>query len=162
MTEVVNATVPVSATEKPFVPQSPIVFYGGSPAKGLNGRERAALLKVINKTRSGEKTYAIEVTYKRISDGAPRQEGVDFQAPSGVAHNVHQGTVLNARMTQEGNYILLIDDTLRRNLGQTGFTSLRLDGLRSLKVQAETDGPLPKPKGTPRVSSLDKDLIDII
>src|SRR5277367_1011052 len=142
MTEAATATAPVSATEKPFVPQSRVVFATGNPAKGLKGNERAQLLKIINRTRSGEKTYVIEVTYQRVSHGAPRIAGEDFQAPSGVAHNVHQGTVLNARETQEGNWILLIDDTLRRNAGQTGFTSLRLDGLRSLVEQKSVPGPL--------------------
>lgn len=161
MTEAAIATAPVSATAKPFVPQSPVVFHAGNPAKGLNSKARAKLLKIINKTRTGEKKYVIEVTYKRISHGAPRISGQDFQAPSGVAHNVHQGTVLNARETQEGNWILLIDDTLRRNAGQTGYTSLRLDGLRSLVEQTSVPGPLPKPEGRSRRRS-DAELIDII
>lgn len=161
MTEAATATAPVSATEKPFVPQSPVIFVNGNPAKGLKGNERAQLLMIINKTRSGEKTYVIEVTYQRVSRGAPRIAGEDFQAPSGVAHNIHQGTVLNARETQEGNWILLIDDNLRRNAGEIGFTSLRLDGLRKLTLQATKPGPLPKPEGNaPRRS--DADLIDIL
>lgn len=154
MTEAATATAPVSATAKPFTPQSRVVFTNGNPAKGLKGNERAKLLKIINQTRSGQKTFVIEVTYKRISHGAPRLNGPDYQAPSGVAHNVHQGMVLNARETQEGNWILLIDDNLRRNAGQSGFTSLRLDGLRSIKEQTALPGPLARRS--------DAELIDII
>lgn len=138
----VNAPKLFPKVEKIFRPQPPVVFPNGNPATKLKPRERAVLMKVINRTRSGEKTYQVELSYVRQTDAEPRIEPEDFQIPSGVSYNVHMGTVIKAQLSQRGDFFLTLADALRQNRGETGFTSLRLAGLRSFRIVTEDPGPL--------------------
>jgi hypothetical protein len=147
---------------RPFVPhQGKVVFSNGNPAKGINSRSRAKLLKVINETRTGAKLFTIDVAYECVTESPRRHIPADYQAPPTVSKKLHSGVVVNARETQAGNWILVLKDTMRSDRGEAGYTSLRLDGLRSFKVQIEDDGPLaPRP-----VSDLldgDTGVIDIV
>ena len=90
------ATETKTVKSKPFIPQSPVIFFGGNPAKGITSREKALLLKVFNKTRTGEKVYTVEILYEKQTDAAPRVEGPDYQAPTGISPKVHMGQVIKA------------------------------------------------------------------
>src|SRR5579862_4257374 len=125
---VANAPASQSTETKTFVPQEKVVFANGNPARGINSRQRASLLKVINRTRSGEKLYTVSVKYECVTDSARRHIPADFQLPEGVSLKLHSGVVVNARETQAGNFILVLKDTMRSDRGEPGFTSLRLDG----------------------------------
>lgn len=153
VSSVANAPASQPTEAKVFKPQAPVVFTTGNPATGIGGAARAALLKCINRTRSGEKLYTIDVKYECVTDSPRRHAPADYQIPHGVSHKLHSGLVVNARETQAGNWILVLKDTMRSDQGQAGFTSLRLDGLRSFKILTEEDGPL-----APR---RDADLLDV-
>lgn len=150
---VANAPASQPTEAKVFKAQPPVVFTTGNPAKGIGGAARAALLKCVNRTRSGEKLYTIDVKYECVTDSPRRHAPADYQIPFGVSHKLHTGVVVNARETQAGNWILVLKDTMRADQGEAGFTSLRLDGLRSFKIVKESDGPL-----APR---RDADLLDV-
>jgi hypothetical protein len=141
----VNDTIAnVAPIARTFIPQSQVIFDGGNPATKLRGNEKASLLRVINKTRSGENLFTVELTYDKQTEAPNRNAPDDFQIPSGVSSKLHLGVVVNARKSQEGNWFLTLSDSLRQNRGVNGYTSVRLSGIRSFKVLTCDPGPLSK------------------
>jgi hypothetical protein len=135
--------------DKVFIPQSPVSFTGGNPAKMLSTQDRAKLLMIFNDTRKGAKTYTVEITYIKQTESEPRIEGADYQTPSGVSPRVHMGQVINAKLSQFGNWYIVLADTLRANQGEQGYSTLRLTGIKSLKVHAVKPGPAVKDAPSP-------------
>jgi hypothetical protein len=134
----------VIVTQRPkgqFIPKGKIVLEG-NPARKLSSRDRARLLRVLNATREGRAHFVVELTYDKQTDADPRRNGPDFQAPAGVSLKSHIGLLVKAEKSKEGHFYVTIKDSLRTNQGQIGFTSMRLEGIRSFKIVTETPGPL--------------------
>lgn len=138
---ILEGIITVEKPRKAFVPQDKLVLVG-NPARKLSPRDRARLLKVINQTRTGKAHFTVEVTYDKQTDAAPRIQGQDFQAPTGISTKVHVGLVVKAALSKEGHFYITVKDSLRENRGQAGFTAMRLEGLRSFKILTEDAGPL--------------------
>lgn len=137
------------AEHTPFIPQERLVLEG-NPARKLNSRDRARLLKIVNQTRSGKAHFEIEIDYNKQTDAAPRIKGKDYQAPSVVSTMTHFGLVTSAKHCKNGGYIINVLDVLRQNKGQPSFTSIRLEGIKRLKIVSENKGPVPPKPGCVR------------
>ncbi len=126
----------------PFIPMEPLVLIG-NPARKLSPRDRARLLKIVNKTRTGKKHFTVEVTYDKQTDAPARIDPEDYQKPEAVSCKTHLGLVVNAKMSKAGDFFLTVLDSMRQNQGAQGFTSMRLSGIRKLRIITENDGPVP-------------------
>jgi len=131
----------ITVERKPFLPK-PTLVLDGNPARKLPSRDRARLLKIINQTRTGKAHFTVEVVYDKQTDAPPRIAGEDYQAPTGVSSKVHVGLVVKADRSKDGNFYITVKDSLRDNRGQAGFTAMRVEGIRALKVLTEDAGPL--------------------
>ena len=137
----VEGIITIEKTRKAFEPKAPLTLEG-NPARKLSSRERAVLLKVINKTRTGKAHFAVEVTYDKVTSVAPRIANEDYQVPAGTSCKLHSGLVVKAEKSKDGAFYITVKDSLRENMGQSGFTAMRLEGIRSLKILKEVEGPL--------------------
>lgn len=135
--------VPVPSGPKPFEPKPKVVFTNGNPSKKLNSRDRLRILKIFNQTRTGKRHFTVEILYDKQTDAKPRIHGPDFQAPTGISMTHHLGLVCKAEISKEGKFYITLIDSLRQNRGKVGFSSLRLEGIKSLKIITENDGPVP-------------------
>lgn len=139
LNDVIREITPKSRT---FIPKPGLVLEG-NPARKLSSRDRARLLKVFNQTRTGKAHFVVEVAYDKQTDAKPRINGSDYQAPSSQSCKTHIGLVTKADRSREGNYYITVLDSARANMGQSGWTNLRLAGIKSLKVVTSAVGPVP-------------------
>jgi len=138
---------PISLPKKPVKPKlfqsKPALVLTGNPARKLSSRNRCRLLKVFNQTRTGRKHFTVEIDYEKQTDADNRMHPEDFQAPSGIPMTRHVGLVCKSEISQEGKFYITLVDSMRQNRGKQGYTSIRLEGIKSLKIITENDGPVP-------------------
>lgn len=132
----------------------------------LDQRQSATLLSCVNEVRSGEATFSVAVTYRKVTKAKPRIAGLNYQPLPGVEPIFHEGTLVAAPTNKKGAVYLLVRDAARAPLevieaphggempvgpkkdeeGEevvTGWTALSLAGIESFRVLP--NGRLPGP-----------------
>jgi hypothetical protein len=120
----------------------PVMPTDIAAATGLTPHETGALFAAINATRLGLMRVTVAVTYKKVTDTPARKAGTDYVALPGVPCTSLTGTLVAAPTAKAGHVYLLIADR-HRPTGTTpsGWTAMRLEGLKAFTVVGLEPGP---------------------
>lgn len=133
----------------------------------LDQRQSAVLLACVNEVRSGEATFSVAVTYRKVTKAKPRIAGEHYQPLPGVEPIFHEGTLVAAPTNKKGAVYLLVRDAARAPLAvegdeepeAEGWTALSLNGLESFRVLP--NGRLPGPVAVAREAAKAQALQDV-
>jgi hypothetical protein len=126
-----------------FVPQTPVADLD-TPLLKHKPLDKRDLLLAVNTLRTGAARVTVSVEYE-IQEADPadlRVPGKDFVAVPGVSGRVHVGEMTTATMSKKQNFYIRVADVLRSTGLGTGWTSLRVRGIKSFTILQVAPGPL--------------------
>lgn len=133
---------------------------------------RMILTSVVTRNEHSAKLL---MTYKKVTKARKRIKGEDYKGKPGLAKNAVLGWIAadSIKISKQGNVSFLVLDENRRTEDKPfGFTRVRLDGVKTVELEAvqtekppvsekRTEKTVGKPKGAPVKNVIVNDVSEI-